>query len=175
MQTNICHLYLYIFSNFLTAFVDRNPTSCRERAYLGVRWRQWTGAMWPWHPYRGRESKAMARKELLGTKSTAGNCFKKAIFKRITVDSLCADTLVSGQLQIWTPFQNPVWTLSKTLYLYVPVAGHSRKWTSRKNNPITKTLSLSSDAELFMSRTQCKLGESFVYVHLHWVRLNSTK
>ena len=129
MQTNICHLYLYIFSNFLTAFVDRNPTSCRERAYLGVRWRQWTGAMWPWHPYRGRESKAMARKELLGTKSTAGNCFKKAIFKRITVDSLCADTLVSGQLQIRTPFQNPVWTLSKTLYLYVPVAGHSRKRT----------------------------------------------
>ena len=34
-------------------------------------------------------------------------------------------SLVSGQLCLWTPFQIPVLPPSQTLYLHIPVSGHS--------------------------------------------------
>ena len=43
-----------------------------------------------------------------------------------TVNSLLTDTLVSGQLYLRTRFEIPVLTLSQTLYLHIPVSGHSQ-------------------------------------------------
>ena len=42
-----------------------------------------------------------------------------------TVNSPLTDTLASGQLYLRTPFQIPVILPSQTLYLHIPVSGHS--------------------------------------------------
>ena len=42
-----------------------------------------------------------------------------------TDNSSLTDTLVSGQLYLRTPFQVPVLPPSQTLYLHIPISGHS--------------------------------------------------
>ena len=49
---------------------------------------------------------------------------------RSWVNSLLTDTLVSGQLYLRTCFRIPVLSPSQTLYLYIPVSGHSHKRTA---------------------------------------------
>ena len=44
-----------------------------------------------------------------------------------TVNYLLTDTLVSGQLHLRTLFSIPVLPPSQTLYLRIPISGHSRK------------------------------------------------
>ena len=44
-----------------------------------------------------------------------------------TVEALLTDTLVSGQLFLWLPSQNPVSTPIQTLYFYIPVSGYLLK------------------------------------------------
>ena len=57
-----------------------------------------------------------------------------------TINSLLTDTLVSGQLYLRMPFQTvSVLSSSQTLYLHIPVNGHSRPSLSRKR---TRTLFL---------------------------------
>ena len=45
--------------------------------------------------------------------------------KGCTVNSLLTDNPVNGQLYLRTPFQIPVLSPSQTLYLHIPVSGHS--------------------------------------------------
>ena len=44
-----------------------------------------------------------------------------------TVNCPLTDTLVSGQLYLRTPFQIPILPPSQTMYLHIPISGHSRK------------------------------------------------
>ena len=66
-----------------------------------------------------------------------------------TVEALWTDTLVSGQLYLRPPWQNPVWTLIQTLYLHILISGHSRKRprTLSRDTIWTLTLFLSSHNE----------------------------
>ena len=53
---------------------------------------------------------------------------KQIQFILFTVNSVLTETLISGQLYLRTPFQIPVNTfyLPASLYLHIPVSGHSR-------------------------------------------------
>ena len=44
-----------------------------------------------------------------------------------TVEALLTDTLLSGQLFLQPPSQNPISTQIQTLYLHIPISGHSYK------------------------------------------------